>query len=166
MALITGWDRSTWNSGAWNSPSPVEVTGVPAASAVGSATIIEGTGVTFSVTGVSAASAIGTATATGASNVSVTGVSAASAVGTATPLIITLVGVTGVSAASAIGSPTLIANSILSPSGVSAASAIGSVQINFSFSVEGVSAAGLANTVLIWDQIDDSQTPNWTQIAA
>ena len=144
MALITGWDRSTWNSGAWNSPSPVEVTGVSAASAVGSATITEGTGVTFSVTGVSAASAIGTAT----------------------PLIITSVSVTGVSAASAIGSPTLIANSIVSPSGVSAASAIGSVQINFSFSVEGVSAAGLANTVLIWDQIDDSQTPNWTQIAA
>jgi len=29
-----------------------------------------------------------------------------------------------------------------------------------------VSAAGLVNNVLIWDQIDDSQTPNWTQIAA
>ena len=144
MALITGWDRSTWNSGAWNSSAPVEVTGVSAASAVGSATIIEGTGVTFSVTGVSAASAIGTVTATGASNVSVTGVSAASAVGV----------------------PTLITNSILSPSGVSAASAVGSTQINFSFSVEGVSAAGLVNTVLIWDQIDDSQTPGWTQIAA
>jgi len=51
------------------------------------------------------------------------------------------------------------------------------VQINFSFSVEGVSAAGLVNTVLIWDLIDDSQTsgfteinasqtPTWTQIAA
>jgi len=28
MALITGWDRSTWNSGAWDEPVPVEVTGV------------------------------------------------------------------------------------------------------------------------------------------
>ena len=131
MALITGWDRSTWNSGAWNSPLPVEVTGVSAASAVGSVTI-------------------------------------------SLPVSVS---VTGVSAASAMGSPTLITNSILSPSGVSAASAIGSVQINFSFSVEGVSAAGLVNTVLIWNQIDDSQTsgfteinasqtPTWTQIAA
>ena len=152
---LYGWSRGTWNSGAWNKSIPLEVSGVSAASAVGSATITEGTGVTFSVTGVSAASAVGTAT----------------------PLIITNVSVTGVSAASAIGSPTLIANSILSPSGVSAASAIGSTQINFSFSVEGVSAAGLVNTVLIWDLIDDSQTsgfteinasqtPTWTQIAA
>ena len=131
MSLITGWDRSTWNSGSWNSPLPVVVTGVSAASAIGDETVT--VPVSFSPSGVSAASAI--------------------------------------------GDPTLITNSILSPSGVSAASAIGLVQINFSFSVEGVSAAGLVNTVLIWDQIDDSQTsgfteinasqtPTWTQIAA
>ena len=153
MALVTGWNRSTWNSGAWNSALPVEVTGFSATSAVGTATV--SLPVSFSVQGVSAASAIGTATATGKSNVSPQGVSAASAV----------------------GDPTLITNSILSPSGVSAASAIGLTQINFSFSVEGVSAAGLVNTVLIWDLIDDSQTsgfteinasqtPTWTQIAA
>jgi hypothetical protein len=153
MSLITGWNRSTWNSGSWNSPLPVVVTGVSAASAIGDETV--SLPVSFSVTGVSAASAIGTATATGASTAIVTGVSAASAV----------------------GDPTLITNSILSPSGVSAASAVGLTQINFSFSVEGVSAAGLVNTVLIWDQMDDSQTsgfteinasqtPTWTQIAA
>ena len=153
MALITGWDRSTWNSGAWNSPLPVEVTGVSAASAVGS--VVISLPVSVSVTGVSAASAIGSPTVSGKA----------------------VVAVTGVSAASAIGSPSFITNSILSPSGVSAASAIGSVQINFKFTVEGVSAAGLVNTVLIWDQIDDSQTsgfteinasqtPTWTQIAA
>ena len=153
MALVTGWNRSTWNSGAWNSPLPVVVDGVSATSAVGTATV--SLPVSFSVQGVSAASAIGTATATGVSNVSPQGVSAASAV----------------------GGPTLITNSILSPSGVSATSAIGLTQINFSFSVEGVSAAGLVNNVLIWDLIDDSQTsgfteinasqtPTWTQIAA
>ena len=153
MALITGWDRSTWNSGAWNSPLPVEVTGVSAASAVGSVTV--SLPKVVEVTGVSAASAIGSPTVSGKA----------------------VVAVTGVSAASAIGSPSFITNSILSPSGVSAASAIGSVQINFKFTVEGVSAAGLVNTVLIWDLIDDSQTsgfteinasqtPTWTQIAA
>ena len=131
MALITGWDRSTWNSGAWNSPVPVELTGVSAASAVGSVSAI----------------------------VSVN------------------VSVTGASAASAVGSPTIITNSILSVTGVSAASGIGSVQINFAFTVEGVSAEGLVNNVLIWNVIDTSQTsnfseistsqtPSWTEIAA
>ena len=57
MALITGWDRSTWDSGAWNNPVPVEVTGVSAASAVGSTTIT--IAISFSVTGVSATSVIG-----------------------------------------------------------------------------------------------------------
>jgi len=153
MALVTGWNRSTWNSGAWNSPLPVVVDGVSATSSVGTATV--SLPVSFSVTGVSAASAVGDPTVT-AQVVAV---------------------VSGVSAASAVGDPTLITNSILSPSGVSAASAIGLTQINFSFSVEGVSAAGLVNTVLIWDLIDDSQTsgfteinasqtPTWTQIAA
>ena len=96
----------------------------------------------------------------------VTGVSAASAIGDETVTVPVSFSPSGVSAASAIGDPTLITNSILSPSGVSAASAIGLVQINFSFSVEGVSAAGLVNNVLIWNPIDDSQTPGWTQIAA
>ena len=96
MALITGWDRSTWNSGTWNSPVPVEVTGVSAASAIGSATVAT--------------------------------------------------------------------NSILSPAGVSAASAIGSIQVNFAFSVEGVSAQGLVNNAMVWSRIDPSQTPSWATI--
>ena len=153
MALVTGWNRSTWNSGAWNSPLPVVVDGVSAASAIGDETV--SLPVSISPTGVSATSAIGDETVT-------VGVS---------------ISPTGLSATSAIGDSTLITNSILSPSGISAASAIGLTQVNFSFSVEGVSAAGLVNTVLIWDQIDDSQTsgfteinasqtPTWTQIAA
>ena len=95
---ISGWNRGTWNEGTWNSPLPVTLTGV--------------------------------------------------------------------SAASAIGSPTLIANVLVTPSGVSAASAIGSVQINFSFTVTGVSAEGKANNALVWSSIDESQTPNWVKIAA
>ena len=119
MALITGWDRSTWNSGAWNSPVPVEVTGVSAASAIGSASVV----------------------------VPVT------------------VSPSGVSAASATGSPTLITNSTLSVTGVSAASGIGSVQANFAFTVDGVSAEGIVNNVTVWSVIDTSQTSNFTEIS-
>jgi hypothetical protein len=142
MALITGWDRSTWNSGTWNSPVPVEVTGVSAASAIGSATVSIDS--SFSVTGVSAASAIGS-------------VSVFSAV-----LIIP----TGVSAAGSLGSATAITNSNLSITGVSAASGIGSVQMNFAFTVDGVSATSTVSQTTVWSEIDTSQTPNWTKIAA
>ena len=131
MALITGWDRSTWNAGAWNSPIPVEVTGVSAATGIGSVSILVPVTVTPS----------------------------------------------GVSAASGIGSPTLVTNSTLSVTGVSSASAVGSVQANFAFTVEGVSAEGLISVPNVWTVIDDSQTsnfseisttqtPNWTEIAA
>ena len=153
MALITGWDRSTWNSGTWNSPVPVEVTGVSAASAIGSASVV------LPIT------------------VSVTGVSAATAIGTVSALVPVTISVTGVSSASAIGSPTVSASSILSVTGVSSASAIGSTQVNFTFTVEGVSASGVVNNAMVWSVLDDSQTsnfseisttqtPNWTQIAA
>jgi len=142
MALITGWDRSTWNSGTWNSPVPVEVTGVSAASAIGSTTVSIDS--SFSVTGVSAASAIGS-------------VSVFSSV-TLLP--------TGVSAASAIGSITAVTNSNLSVTGVSATSGIGSVQINFAFTVDGVSAASTVSQATVWSVIDTSQTPDWTKIAA
>ena len=117
---LHGWSRGTWNSGAWNKSVPLEVSGVQAATAVGSATIS----------------------------------------------LPRLVSVTGVSAASAVGSPTPTITSIFSPSGVSAASATGSVQINFTFAATGVETTTAVGNTLIWQSIDSSQTPNWTQIAA
>ena len=35
MSRITGWGRGTWDEGLWDSPLPVEVTGVAATTAVG-----------------------------------------------------------------------------------------------------------------------------------
>ena len=56
--LITGWGRSTWGSGVWGDAAVVLGTGVEAASAIGSSTVV--IPVSLSVTGVEAASAIGT----------------------------------------------------------------------------------------------------------
>ena len=39
MAAITGWGRSTWNSGTWGNPVPVELTGLAGTGAVSSLTI-------------------------------------------------------------------------------------------------------------------------------
>ena len=139
---ISGWNRGTWNEGAWNSPLPVTLTGVSAASAIGSATAaIEG-------------------------DVSVTGLSAASSIGTPSVFSAASLQISGVSAASAIGSASAISNSTASVTGLSATSATGSVQINFAFSVTGVSATASVNTINIWTEIDSSQTPNYVEIAA
>ena len=54
MAYVAGWGRGTWGSGTWGEPSPVEVTGVVAASEIGSV----GKGTEFSVTGVEAVGAV------------------------------------------------------------------------------------------------------------
>ena len=85
--------------------------------------------------------------------------------GTGAGLAVT-VSLTGVSASSAVGSSTVVANSNLPVTGVSAASAIGSAQINFAFTVDGVSAASTVSQVTVWSVIDTSQTPSWAEISA
>ena len=115
---ISGWNRGTWNQGAWNEALPVTITGVSAATALGSPTI----GFVY--------------------------------------------GITGVSAATALGSPTYITNITLTPSGVSSVTGVGSIDIDFLVSISGVSASAEIGSFNIWQDINTSQTPNWTQIAA
>tara|TARA_R110002110_G_scaffold389076_1_gene601320 strand:- start:190 stop:519 length:330 start_codon:yes stop_codon:yes gene_type:complete len=52
---LGGFGRNTWNSGEWNTPFTVIVTGVSSAAAVGSVQI----DITVPVTGVSSAAAVG-----------------------------------------------------------------------------------------------------------
>jgi hypothetical protein len=49
--------------------------------------------------------------------------------------------------------------------GVSAAGGIGSTQVNFAFTVEGVSATSIVSQANVWSVIDASQTPNWVEIS-
>jgi len=146
---LGGWGRSTWNSGAWNTPFTVEVTGVSAATAVGSVQV----DITVPVTGVSAATAVGSV------QVDIT------------------VPVTGVQAAAVIGTAVATGKANVSPTGVSAATAVGSVQIDITVPITGVEAATAVGRVNIWEEIDPgqiagwnpityTQTPNWTKIAA
>ena len=94
---LTGWGRVAWNTGAWNTPGTIVLTGVSAATAVGSVQI----GITVPVTGVSAAAVIGTAVASGGSNFDATGLSAATEVGLTN--VVVVVEVTGVEASTAVG---------------------------------------------------------------
>ena len=72
---LGGWGREAWNTGSWDTPSTVLVTGVSAAAAVGSVQV----DITVPVTGVSAATAVGSVQVD--ITVPVTGVEAATAVG-------------------------------------------------------------------------------------
>ena len=142
MALITGWDRSTWDSGPWNGPIPVEVTGVSAASAVGS--------VTVSLPKV----------------VTVTGVSAASGVGSTTVLTNVILSPTGVSAASGIGSVQI--NHTISVEGVSAEGLVNNATV---WSVIDTSQTPDWSEISTsqtpsWSEVSTSQTPDWSEIAA
>tara|TARA_R110001606_G_scaffold8919_3_gene39120 strand:- start:119 stop:517 length:399 start_codon:yes stop_codon:yes gene_type:complete len=94
---LGGWGREAWNTGSWDTPSTVLVTGVSAAAAVGSVQV----DITVPVTGVSAAAVTGTPTASGEAIAEVTGVSAATAVGSVQ--VDLTVPVTGVEAATAVG---------------------------------------------------------------
>ena len=55
MAIVSGWDRGTWNQGAWNTEIPVEITGVSAAASAGSVTYQY----TITIEGVSASATVG-----------------------------------------------------------------------------------------------------------
>ena len=76
--------------------------------------------------------------------------------------------VTGVVGTSALGSETVVSENIFAVTGVAGTSALGSetVAIKADAAVTGVSATGVIGNILIWSDIDVSQTPNWTKIAA
>ena len=60
MSVLIGYGRGGWNSGPYGqTDTSISVTGVVGTSAVGSVTIVEGTGITVSATGVSGTGAVG-----------------------------------------------------------------------------------------------------------
>ena len=142
MALLYGWGRETWSSGPWGEPAALAVTGVEAAGAINSASVVIST--TEEVTGLEIASAIGTAAAVSNTILSATGVQGAGAIGTA-------------AAATEI---------VTSVTGVEAVGEIGDVGTGVSFAVTGVEAASFVLTPNVWSVVDTTQDANWVRIAA
>ena len=101
MAIVSGWDRGTWNQGAWNTEIPVEITGVSAAASAGSVTIAFIT----NVTGVSAAAGVGSPTLITNSLLTPAGVSAAASAGSVTYQY--TITIEGVSATASVGNPVI-----------------------------------------------------------
>jgi len=161
-------------------------TGQTSTGAVGTLTFIGKANVT--PTGVSATGAVGTASVDGEANVSVTGQSSTSAVGgpgvngkavVALPTLVSSLGsvtvsvdaeanVTpaGQSGTSALGTPTLVLVNNISVSGFSTTSDVGSVSVVAKANAQptGVSATVEVGIILVWSLIDESQTPNYTNV--
>ncbi len=161
-------------------------TGQEATGAVGTPTFIGKANVT--PTGVSATGAVGTASVDGEANVSVTGQASTSAVGgvgvngkavVALPTLVSSLGSvtvtvdaeanvtpTGQSGTSALGTPTLVLVNNIPVSGFSTTSDVGSVSVVAKANAQptGVSATGEVGIILVWSLIDESQTPNYTNV--
>ena len=121
----TGWGRAGWNQGAWNQGG---INSLSIASAVNSATVVEGAGVTVSASAVQGIFSFGTYTVGEGSGVTIveSGVAAAFAIDTAYAV-----------SGKAVVSPTEVGS-------VSSSFSIGTYDVTggISFSVTGVQAAG------------------------
>ena len=127
---------------------------------------LSGQTVVVAITGVQASGAVGTVIYELVTTVAITGVQASGAVGTVTYQPVVVVAITGVEASGAVGNVTETNNP--TENGVQATGAVGSVGIGSrTVALTGVQAAGQVGTVgsFYWSLIDDSETPNWQNVA-
>jgi hypothetical protein len=120
-------------------------------------------------TGLEGTSALGTVTPEAQAKVSVDGVNAT--LGNVSVLVdaeATIIITTGVAGTSALGTTTTKTVNRFGVLGVSATGSIGTATVDAeaSVTITGVSATITVGTLNIWSPIDDSQNPNWTEIAA
>jgi len=169
----------------------ISVTGLSATSAVGSLTVDAEANITPA--GQSATSALGTATTVSNNNISVSGLVATSAIGgvgvngqavASLPGVVSTLGsvsvdvdgeanvtVTGVAGISAIGTSSTITDNRFEAPGFANLRASDpfvnpTVNAACNFTIIGVSATGELGHIFKWQDIDESQTPNWTDVAA
>jgi hypothetical protein len=75
--------------------------------------------------------------------------------------------ISGLAGTSALGSTSVHHNAQFHITGVSATLFTGALTTiaKANVSLTGVEASGSVNDVLIWSRIDDTQTPNWVEVA-
>ena len=127
---------------------------------------LAGQTVVVAITGVQASGAVGTVIYEIVTTAAITGVQASGAVGTVTYQLLVVAAITGVEASGAVGG--VVETNSPTDDGVVAIGSVGSVGIgNRTVELTGVQAAGQAGTVgsFYWSLIDDSETPNWQNVA-
>ena len=145
MANLNGWSRGTWGQLEWGEGSiPLEITGVSATA------ILTSPGVNAqavaAVAGITATLGAVSVTINADANATLTGLASTSALGTVATVTANIVEIYLSGATSSLGTATVDAEARVTITGVSATSTLG--------------------TLNIWSPINDSQNPNWTEIAA
>ena len=166
MANITGWGRGTWGQLTFGEALPVTLTAPGAGtSALGTVAIdAEANVVPASLVGTTGAPVAG---ANGKAIVAVPGI-----VGSVGTLSVEVDGEanvtpTGQAGTSALGTATTVSNNNLSVTLNAATGSVGAITLDAEANVFpiGQSATGSVGSVLIWSLIDDTQTPNWEEVA-
>ena len=76
------------------------------------------------------------------------------------------VAITGASATGVVGTVSFVLDQKLSPTGVSATGVVGDVLViqNISVFVTSLIGSSEVSSALVWGELDQGQTPNWTEI--
>jgi hypothetical protein len=154
-----------------NADANVDTTGLGLTSALGTLTSVTGKA-NISPTGQEGTSALGTVTPQAGADVSLDGVNAT--LGNVSVLVdaeATIIITTGVEATGSTGTLSTITDNRFPAPGFANLRASDpfvnpTVNAACNFTIIGVSATGQVGTFNIWEVIDDSQNPNWTEIAA
>ena len=154
-----------------NADANVDTAGLGLTSALGTLTSVTGKA-NISPTGQEGTSALGTVTPEAQAKVSVDGVNAT--LGNVSVLVdaeATVIITTGVAATGSTGTLSTITDNRFSAPGFANLRASDpfvnpTVSGACNFTLTGVSATGLVSNLNVWGLVDDSQTPNWREIAA
>jgi hypothetical protein len=135
-----------------------------AAANLGTATT---TSVNNSVDGLASTSALGTTTLSTNNNLSIFGQDGEARLGNTSLVTNNNITISGFSSTSAVGSVITRSSNSVSISGLAATSSLGSVttdaEANIVLALDGATAN--VGVVAVWGLIDDSQTPNWKEVA-
>ena len=172
LGQVLALEPSSWGALTWGEPRgwsglvyvDVSATGVSAATTLGNFNV--STDQNISVSGLEAVAGLGNATADISVEAPVTGVAATTTLGTVTTTADANAQPTGLQATTTLGDVEFKTTNYIPVNGVSATASLGTVtpKADANVTVIGVSAIVLTATPLIWQNIDDDQTPNWTDI--
>ena len=111
-------------------------------------------------------SAVGSITINGIANIDVDGQTGTSALGTPSTACAADVSASGLILQATLNNPSTRTQNVISVSGLSSTSGLGSLLISAKANIIPVGQVGTVGTpvVLVWGEIDDSQTPNYSSI--
>ena len=167
MAIINGWGRGTWGEGAFSEELPVNLSSAGAiTSAIGSVTVDAEANATLTTLAIT--SGLGSVTTEAKANV--TPATQVITSGLGSPAIDaeanTTLGTLAIT--SAIGSVIVFENEVINMPSFAITSAISTATSTTAAAnvvPTGVSITFTPGSIFIWGEVDDSQTPNYSDVA-